>query len=314
MTIRKINLLPRDIPLVLSLFMAFFLLAGCETSSSGNVNQPRSTSSSTHASSATSTQSTLASASTTHLTGPTNFIINNALNFSNASGTGFANGVTHQLSAAVVERSVTSDMRHTLFKVDSSTHVMIYTNYAPPMQAQVGQNADEGTTIQYMRSAKSGTTSFHATLAGNQMTTTYERSSITNATVNGQTFSGGSTSTATFTTQVSWVTDDQIPASPTNGKYQLTRIGGVALSWTPGTSGGAVKQYNVYRLVLTDPQGFQFLTSVSPTATSYTDTSAVAMNNAQTIAGMVYAIYAVGSSGVENPVDTEISISSLGQG
>lgn len=246
----------------------------------------------------------------TPLTGPINFIANKTLNFSSASGTSIVNGATTQLSETQVEDGVTDVMHHVLFEVNSNTNIKVYTPTPPsPTQAQVGQNADGSTSIRYTHTTKSGITTFNGKLLGDQLSGTYASSSMSATRVNNQDFSGGNNSTATFTTPVTWITSEQLAAPPTNGRYQITPDGGVALTWTPGAASALVKQYNIYRFVLTDPNGFQFLASTQ--GTSYTDSSTIARNNAQTITGMAYAIYAVGSSGVENPTDTTISVSSL---
>lgn len=242
----------------------------------------------------------------TRLQGPTNFILNNTLNFSQASGTGSTNGVTYQLSSNAIEQSVVSTFQHTLFVVDSNNNITIYSSGScSPISANTNTNTDGSVTISYNKSCKSGTVTFDGTLTGNQMKASYITNFAAGTVVNGQTFSGGSATTSTFTTQVRWVSSDQIPSAPTNGHYQLTSDGGVALTWSGNAAG-----YNIYRFVLIEGKGFQFVTKTS--STSYTDESPAATRNAQTIAGIAYAIYAVGPTGIENPSSVTISISSLG--
>lgn len=245
------------------------------------------------------------------LQGPTNFLMNNTLNFSSASGQGMVNGATVPLSQQAIEQNVSSEMRRTLFVVDSNNAILVYPDGASsPLQAQVSQNADGSTSIRYTRSFQSGTSSFSGVLTGNQMSATYSWERLSGTTVDGQTFSGGNNATSTFTTQVNWIANNEIPSPPTSARYQLTGDGGVVLTWLPGNSGGTVKEYDIYRFVLTDSRGFLLIASTS--STSYTDESSVARSNAQTITGLAYAIYAVGTTGVENPTDTQVSISSLG--
>jgi hypothetical protein len=220
------------------------------------------------------------------------------------------NGATTQLSQQTIEQGVKNEMQRTLFVVDGNNTIRVYPDGASsPVQAQVSQNADGSTNIRYSRSTQSGTSSFDGTLTGNQMNATYSWNFLGGTTVNGQTFSGGNNATSTFTTQVHWVSTDQIPSAPTSVRYQLTSDGGVMLTWIAGSSGGAVKGYDIYRFVLTDSRGFVFVASTS--ATSYIDEASVARSNAQTITGLAYAVYSVGTTGVENPTDAVVSVSSL---
>jgi hypothetical protein len=243
------------------------------------------------------------------LQGPTNFVLNKTLTFSQAAGNGIVNGVTTPLSSDVVRRGVISTFQRTLFVVDSNNHISVYTDGSTkPLAAQSSTGADGSSSISYTHTLSTGSTTFNGTLRGNQMAATYTTDSMSGTTVDGQNFSGGTNTTSTFTTQVQWVSTDQIPAVPVNGHYQLTSDGGVALTWSPGTAGGAVTGYDVYRFVLTDPQGMQFLTKT--TSPAYTDESQVARSNAQTITGMAYMIYAVGTSGIENPGCVTIPVAS----
>lgn len=291
------------------------ILSGCgqstsnHTSSSGSVAVATATATPTPPT-ATSTPTPLPPTPTptpiVSLQGPTNFILHNTLIFSQASGTGMVNGATTQLSSDTVERGVISTFQHTLFVVDSSNNITVYTNSAPsPVQARTSKNADGSVNIGYTHSSNAGTTTFDGVLTGSQMKATYTTDFIGGTTVNGQTFSGGSTSTSTFTTQVQRLSADQIPSAPTNGRYQFTSDGGVSLTWSGNASG-----YDIYRFVLTDSRGFQFLTKTS--STSYVDESQTTRNNAQTVTGISYAIYAVGSTGIENPSCITLSVSSLG--
>jgi hypothetical protein len=299
------------------------LLSACGASNSGNQGSQTSRGNTPSVPTLALTATPLPSASETPvptsvplstpvagLHGPTNFLLSNTLNFSSASGQGIVNGATLQLSQQVIEQGVTTEMQRTLFVVNSSNNILVYPNGASsPLQAQVSQNADGSTSIRYTHSSQSGTSTFNGTLTGNQMNATYSWEFLSGTTVGGQTFSGGNNATSTFATPVRWVASNEIPSPPTSARYQLTSDGGVALTWIPGNSGGTVK-YNIYRFVLTDSRGFLLIASTS--GTSYTDESTVAKSNAQTITGLAYAIYAVGTTGVENPTDSEVAVSSLG--
>lgn len=286
------------------------MLGGCGQSTSSSVSIAAAATATplppTPTSISTPTPTPLPPTSIVSLQGPTNFILNNTLTFSQASGTGMVNGATTQISSDTVERSVIATFQHTLFVVDSNNNIIVYTDSSPsPVQASTSKNADGSVSIRYTKSSNAGTTTFDGTLAGNQMKATYTTDFISGTTVNGQTFSGGSTSTSTFTTQVKWVSASQIPSAPTNGRYQLTSNGGVSLTWSGNAPG-----YNIYRFVLTDSRGFQFLAKTS--SNSYLDESQTTINNAQTITGISYDIYAVGPTGIENPSGITLSVSSLG--
>jgi hypothetical protein len=242
-------------------------------------------------------------------TGPTDFVLNNQLNFSRATGTGMVNGTTRQLDASTVENGVIETFKHTLFVRDASDNISVYPDGATsPVAAQVSRNGDGSTLIEYTTSSRTGTTHFRGVLAASQMMATYEADFMGGTTVNHQSFTGGTDSSSAFSTLVHWVSPDQIPASPRNGHYQLTSNGGVALAWTAGS--GRTPKYNIYRMILAVDHGFVYLAQTN--TNSYTDNSQAAIANARSITGIAYAIYAVGPAGVENPGDVVISVSALG--
>jgi hypothetical protein len=236
------------------------------------------------------------------------FIMNQGLSFSNESGDGMANGSSYQLDTNTIEGTVTTTFDHTLFVTDSSGNMTVYSSGFDATPAQVTQNADGSTSITYSQSSNAVTTSFNGTLSGDQMTVTYQQQSMGGTTVGdpSQEYIGGTDVSATFSTTVNWITSDQIPAAPTNGQYQLSSDGGVILSWAPSSSGGTVTGYNIYRTVFgvdTQPRLIE-----STTDTSYTDESAGAIQNAQSLTGVLYEIYAVGTSNIENPTDGAIYV------
>lgn len=236
------------------------------------------------------------------------FILNNTLNPSNASGTGIADGASIQLDPSVVEGSVTDTFQHTLFAVDSSGNITVYSAGNSPVAAQVSQNGDGSEYIEYNESSNTVTASFTGTMANGQMTATYQQQALGGNVVGGQEYIGGTDITESFTTTVNEVTADQIPASPSNGQYQLSSDGGVLLSWAPATSDN-VSGYDVYRQILGTDSLPQLQTMT--TDTSYTDESPEAIQNAQTATGILYTIYAVGPTGIENPQDVEIYAESI---
>ena len=238
--------------------------------------------------------------------GTTYFLLNNTLNFSNTSGTGIYNDSTTDLDASTIQNSVINTFQHTLFTMDSSGNVTVSSSgFDSPVTAQVSQNSDGSNNIVYSFSTQALTESFNGTLSGDQMTATYEQQTIGGATVNNQEYLGGTNITASFTTTVNWVTADQIPAAPTNGQYQLSSDGGVILSWTASTSGN-VSGYNVYRMVVGVDKEPQL--QGTTTDASYTDESSLAIQNAQSLTGIIYTVYAVGPTGIENPTDVALYV------
>lgn len=139
------------------------------------------------------------------------------------------------------------------------------------------------------------------------MTATYDQQTFGGTTVGGQQYTGGTDISATFTTAVNWVSADQIPSAPSGGQYQLSSDGGVILSW--GAASGNVAGYNIYRMIFTADNQPQLIATT--TDVSYADESPEAIQNAQTITGMMYEVYAIGPTGIENPTDVLYSVSSL---
>lgn len=246
------------------------------------------------------------------------FILNNTLNFTNTSGTGstaYQNNNTgdgstasSQLDQQTIEDGVTANLQHTLFAQDGQGNITVYTPDNSSVAAQVSQNSDGSTGIQFTESTSNVTVNFNGTLSSDQMTATYSEQTMGGTTVDNQNFMGGVNISADFTTTVNWVTADQIPDGPSNVQYQMTSDGGVSLVWTASDSSN-VAGYDIYRYVLGVDAQPQFLTNV--TSTSYTDESSVATQYAQSIAGIEYIVYAVGPSGAESSSYTSVNVSSL---
>lgn len=246
------------------------------------------------------------------------FILNNTLNFTNASGTGataYQNNTTGdgssastQLDQQTIKDGVIANLQHTLFAQDGQGNVTVYMPDNASVAAQVSQNSDGSTNIQFTESTSTITVNFNGTLASDQMTATYSEQTMAGTTVDNQDFMGGVDISASFTTTVNWVTPDQIPSGPSNVQYQLTSDGGVSLAWSPSQSSN-VASYDIYRYVLGVDAQPQFIANV--TTTSYADESPKAIQNAQTIAGISYLVYAVGPSGVESASFTTVNVSSL---
>ncbi|MBO0779218.1 MAG: hypothetical protein J2P37_10365 [Ktedonobacteraceae bacterium] len=243
--------------------------------------------------------------SSSALHGPTNFLLRTPLNFSSVSGTMTdASGTTTPINANTVKAGITGEFEHLLFVVDSDDNVNVYSpGAASPIAAQVSQLGDGRTDISYTQRTNSETNTitlaFDGVLVRDQIKVAYRQQyspTITSNTVS-------SDVTVTFTTRVRWVAANQIPTVPQNGRYQIAPDGGIVLSWSAGHNAVA---YNVYRLIPDQDQQFKLLSTVKDT--SYTDKSAEARHNARATTGIGYAIFSVGPTGVQNPIDILISV------
>lgn len=206
------------------------------------------------------------------------------------------NGDVIPLDAQKVKDEVTGELKRMLFVVDSSDNVEVYSPGVSPLKAQVTFNNDGTTAIDYTQTVDSeaGTISitFVGTLHNNQMTVEYQQQYTPSMMIN----ANASGVDVTFSTDVRWVPANQIPAAPTNGAYQIKSDGSIAIKWS--TSQNAVA-YDVYRLISDQDQQFQFLATVHNTP--YVDDSPQAKQNVQSAKGITYAVFSVGSTGVENP-------------
>jgi hypothetical protein len=239
------------------------------------------------------------------LHGPTNFQLSNPFKFAQATGTSTDNGGTvTQLDAKTIQTSITDELKRFLFVVDRNNTIKVYTPGASaPISTQVTQQADGDTSIQYTQIVDSVTTTFNSAMARDRITIEYERQYSGEASDNDPLAMTGSDVNVALTTTVKWVTAKEIPTAPTRGSFHLTNAGAVTLSWQPGQQ---VHTYNIYRMFPAVNQQYQLLKSI--TATSYTDTSSLAIKNARQSPGIIYAIFAVGPTGVENPSDEVITV------
>jgi hypothetical protein len=240
------------------------------------------------------------------LHGPANFLLQTPLSFVNVSGsTTDGNGTTTQLDAKTIESGINDEFKHLLFMIESDNKVKIYEPGATtPTAVQVTQHSNGSTELAYTQSTNSDAGSFSITFDGlltkNHINAYYEQSfsplliaGVSSSDVN-----------VAFSASIRWVSEKEIPGVPLDGTYHFTSSGGIALSW--GAAPNAVA-YDVYRLIPSQDQQFQFLVTVKDPV--YTDNSRLAIQNAHATPGISYAIFAVGSTGIENPIDIVISTS-----
>lgn len=237
------------------------------------------------------------------LHGPTNFLLKTPFAFTTVHGlTTDDSGATTPLNATTVKSQVTEELRHLLFVVDSSDNIKVYSQGTSPVSAQLGFNPDGSASVSYTQTADSEAGSitilFSGVLSSKQMVVRYEQQYTPSMLINAQ----SSDVEVAFTAPVQWVAPDEIPAAPSNGAYQVTSQGGVALSWSAGQNAVA---YDIYRLISDQNQQFQLLATVK--GTSYTDNSSTTIKNLHSTKGITYAIFSVGSTGVENPGGIVIS-------
>lgn len=234
------------------------------------------------------------------LHGPTNFLLRTPLSFSSVSGTSTADGgTTTQIAAQTIKTGLTDELSRLLFMVNSQNNVNVYLpGVTSSIPAQVTQRPDGSTSIAYTHKASSVMILFAAALYKDQIIVKYEQQYTPLITEN----ASASDVIASFTTHVQWVNTNQIPMSPDNGQYKVTNDGNVHLSWDAGHNAVA---YHVYRMFPAQDQQFQLLSTVK--GTTFSDTSVQNPKHLKTM-GVAYAIFSVGSTGIENPVDALISL------
>ena len=240
------------------------------------------------------------------LRGPVNFLLKTPLQFSDVSGTATdGGGNATQLDTHTIETGINEEFKHLLFMADHNNVVRVYTPGATtPITAQITQHTDGSTTIDYSQTLNSEAGSFSLTFEGSllndQMLAIYEQqySPLVISSV------PASDVKVAFTAQVRWVSTSEIPTPPENGAYHFTSNGEIVLSWSAGQNAAT---YDVYRLIPTQDQQFQWLGTVKDT--SYNDTTLAAIQNAHTTQGVAYAIFSLGATGVENPASIVISVS-----
>jgi hypothetical protein len=213
-------------------------------------------------------------------------------------------GVSTPIAQNTVESGVTSELRHLLFIVTNGSDIQIYSQGSTtPIKAQVTQRTDGSVDVGYTQTSNTSlgsvNISFDGTMFHDQIFVHYQQSytpTITSSEVQ-------SNVTVAFSAKVQWVTPSQIPALPANGRFRFTPTSAVALAWDTGKNAVA---YDVYRLIPSQDLSFEFVATVKDT--TYTDTSAAAWQNAHTSTGITYGIFAVGPTGVENPVGLPIPV------
>lgn len=295
---REVNRNNRDIIRVFVLLLAAIfllqILAGCADSSSPSTRQ---TTSQTVYGPVAPTPTLAPSA----LHGPTNFQLRTPLNFATVNGTATDDsGANTPIAANTIKTGITTELQRILFVADSNDTVNVYFPGATSsVKAQVGQRSDGSTTIDYMHTDGSVKILFAAALYKDQIIVRYEQQYSPLITEN----ASATDVQATFTTHVRWIATNQIPTAPDNGQYQITKDGAISLTWNAGHNAVA---YHVYRILPAQDQQFQLLGTVKNT--TYNDKSIQNPKQLLTM-GVAYAIFSVGSTGIENPVDTVISLS-----
>jgi hypothetical protein len=234
------------------------------------------------------------------LQGPTNFLLRTPLNFTTVNGTATDDGGANTpIDANTIKTGITTELQRLLFVVSSNDAVNVYLPGATsPIQAQVSQRPDGSTAIDYTHTASSVMIIFAAALYKDQIIVKYEQQYSPLITEN----ASATDVQATFITQVKWVATNQIPTAPDNGQYQVTKNGAISLTWNAGHNAAA---YHVYRILPAQDQQFQLLGTVKNT--TYNDKSAQSPKQLLTM-GVAYAIFSVGPTGIENPIDTVISL------
>lgn len=297
--------------LLLTALLLWQIGAGCGTDSQNTSSPGTSAGASTQAvQTPTAPKASTPSSSTSllqppALQGPTNFLLTIPLNFSSVDGaTRDDTGAITQLDTSTIKTQVTAELKRLLFVVDSNDNVKVYSPGISPVAAHITPNTDGSAAISYTQTVDSEagtiTIKFDGVLLKGQITATYQQQYTPSLMINANT----SAVAVTFTTGVRWVSANQIPAAPTNGAYQLTSKGGVAIAWSAAQNAVA---YNVYRLISDQSQQFQLLATVK--GLSYADDSPDAIQNMHSTKGITYTVFSVGPTGVENPGGIVIPIS-----
>jgi len=284
--------------LLLTALFALQTLAGCADSSSTPTQQTASqTQQQKQTYGPVAITPTLAPSA---LHGPAKFLLLTPLNFTAVSGTTMDTaGNSTPLDAKTIKTGISAELQRVLFVVANNGTVNVsLPGTTTPIQAQVTQHPDGSTAINYKHQADSVIIQFAAALYKDQIIVNYEQQYSPLITEN----ANASDVVVTFTTHVRWVPAAQIPAAPANGQYQITQNGIVNLTWDAAQNAVA---YHVYRMFPDQDQQFLLLGTVKDT--SYNDKPAQLAQKLSTM-GIAYAIFSVGSTGIENPSDAVISI------
>ncbi len=288
---------------IATVFLA--ILAGCGAASQNTSAATVTPAASTVAPTTPTAQSSPTPTVQSILQGKSNFVLDPPFNFSAANGiTTDDNGTTTSIDQNTVESGITSELQHLLFVVTNGSDIQVYSQGSTkPIKAQVAQHTDGSVDVDYTQESDTALAStdisFDGTMSNDQMSVHYQQS------YNPTIITSGSQSDviAAFSAKVQWVTSNQIPATPANGRFQFTPANAVAVAWDAGKNAVA---YDVYRMIPSQDQAYEFVTTVKDTM--YTDTSAAAWQNAHTSTGISYSIFAVGPTGVENPVGLPIPV------
>lgn len=286
-------------------FLLIQLLAGCGSIPQSSAPSGASTSSSPQATQTQPAQPSATAQATaptpaaqsSGLQGPTNFLLTTPFHFSSVNGaTVDDNGATTPLNANTIKTEITGEMQRLLFVVDSGDNLKVYSPGAAPVAARLTSQPDGSASINYTQTLDSDagtiTIVFSSVLNNGQIAVNYEQQYAPSMLINAV----PSEVVVAFTTQVKWVAPSQIPAAPSHGQFQLASSGAIALSWSAGQNASA---YNIYRQISDQDQQFHLLTTVK--GTSYTDDSQEAKQHINDTKGIIYAIFSVGPTGVENP-------------
>jgi hypothetical protein len=201
---------------------------------------------------------------------------------------------------------------HVLFEINpGGSSYVVDGNLSPtPVPATVTANSDGSTGISYSEQvsglASSGV-SFQGTLSGSTMSATVNVDQSGGDVVDHTEYLGASSGSASFTTTISTVSPDDVPAPPADGTCGFSSDDGVVLSWSPPSQGPSVSDYDIYESVAgLEPPVF-YVNRVN--GTSYDDESAVTKGHDADV--LPYYVYAVGPTGIESLVPLVLTLSSL---
>jgi hypothetical protein len=208
-----------------------------------------------------------------------------------------------------------SSYQHVLFEINpGGSSYVIDGNLSPtPVPATVTANSDGSTGISYseqVSSMASTSVSFQGTLTGSTMQATVNVDQSGGDVVDHTEYLGASSGSASFTTTISPVSPDDIPAPPAGGTCGFSSDYGVTLSWSPPSQGPSVSDYDLYESVAGLAPPVFYLTRVN--GTSYDDESAVTKGHDADV--LPYYVYAVGPTGIESLTPLVLTLSSLPAG
>jgi hypothetical protein len=229
--------------------------------------------------------------------GQTSYFVAGQLGFSQAQGVGSVNGAQTQLTEGAVEQLIASVFRSTLFATTSNGVMTVYSPGWTPVTAALTNNGAGSYSISYSEQSGNSTSSFFGTLRGSQISGSYQQEGAGGNVVNGQENIAGTNISGAFTAPITWIAADDIPGAPTDLQIRSGN-GAVALTWQAAP--GNVDHYAIYRIIGLVNSSQTYLSSTR--STSFTDTTALSLapSGGDEI---FYYVYAVGPTGVENPLD-----------